>query len=1258
MSVFSTLEVRAALCVVASLATAGLAETWPTRQRDNFNTGRAAYTIPTDRLNSGLFGVFAWQKPMPGGVDEGNTGGSSPIFFDGVGPGGSDMVVCGYHWPKGVMAVDRHTGTKFWHGNPRGGELIGEMTPAFSLNGQTLYLVNDSTQSVEFPNGHALMAFASSSGPASYWHTGGSACAPCLSTGSPKVALDGRIFAHAWDDRPYAAADSGLALTAPVWSADTRISACFSELAMTSSGGTQLIVMGGRNNKLTAFNASSGATVWSKSLSRNIDAAATVDPATGRVYVAAGSDTIDVVAVNADGTLPWNTLTKRVFTYSVANNPQLARSAGCLSHDGLTFYFQTVSRQNDGRLYAINTTNGTTRWSLATQSGGWDEVTSSPIVTPNGIVIVGNNNGGVYYAVRDNGSSATVIATFATDAGGPARSSAAISADGMLYLPLKTAWIASNGDGDVPSANTRNMLCAIDLRSGATAVLPPPGGQAAAIRNHGVHLKWNAIPDAAGVFDHYNVYRSSSAFTDVTGMTPIATVAPRTTTQYLDTSAANGSSYYYAVTTATAGGGERKQVASMGPRTPRDETDLQVVSVARTPRFPRYAVNYTGFTITEPSGFGPYFFTSATGLGQGQTDSTPRWPTVGQAVLYTGTIRNRGTNAIAASIGLQWLVDGQVVSSTAKSINLEPGQTTTVTLPRTWDDQLHTIECRVVFADARPENNALAVGSKSVGFLTYADESMLEAFRERSKNWPGPKNDDLFDWLNAHMKRFNELFAAANTSKRVHYEILETLVDGSANPSIDTIPFAIFPFRYRADEGDPRLSGYYRASEDIDYGLLHEMGHQLGLIDLYQLDISAEMNEVSGLSYTGPECLMRTCASFLSESTATAMEHWANKAHGYFGQYLYGMPQTIKMRFLASGGGPLAGATVTMYQLTERPGVGKRVFNQAKAIGTTDSNGVWTLPNVPVQPAMAPPTPAGDTLQANPFGYVAVVGANGVLHFKIEKSGSTDYAWLNVTEPNVAFYKGQTQEAVFERQTGLGGAVQSLPPDDMAENNAVNWKAWADGATYTVENDEVDRTTGDASIKGVTTGGFDTMLAYPKGLVARWNLAQTTSLHFDVLAFNENFAFQGNSPWIVLRSANGGSIRYEPTYDRLNEALDNWRHVEIPLAGNAEWVRSTIGNPDIGAISSLEIHADTWGYGFTLWVDGVGFDPRACAGDLDANRVVDDADFVVFLQAYNILDCADETMPDFCRADLNTDGFVNDADFVVFVAAYNELLCP
>ncbi len=65
-----------------------------------------------------------------------------------------------------------------------------------------------------------------------------------------------------------------------------------------------------------------------------------------------------------------------------------------------------------------------------------------------------------------------------------------------------------------------------------------------------------------------------------------------------------------------------------------------------------------------------------------------------------------------------------------------------------------------------------------------------------------------------------------------------------------------------------------------------------------------------------------------------------------------------------------------------------------------------------------------------------------------------------------------------------------------------------------------------------------------------------------------------------------------------------------------------------------------------------------CPADLNNDGLVDDADFSIFVVAYDILDCADPTMPAGCPADLNADGVVDDLDFQVFVVAYDELLCP
>lgn len=100
-------------------------------------------------------------------------------------------------------------------------------------------------------------------------------------------------------------------------------------------------------------------------------------------------------------------------------------------------------------------------------------------------------------------------------------------------------------------------------------------------------------------------------------------------------------------------------------------------------------------------------------------------------------------------------------------------------------------------------------------------------------------------------------------------------------------------------------------------------------------------------------------------------------------------------------------------------------------------------------------------------------------------------------------------------------------------------------------------------------------------------------------------------------------------------------HGTIRFIGTVNEINWTIPNPE------------TW-HAFTVGL------PRGtpCPCDLNGDGFVDDADFVQFVAAYNILDCLDPAMPARCPSDFNGDSAVDDDDFLVFIGAYNELVCP
>ncbi len=97
----------------------------------------------------------------------------------------------------------------------------------------------------------------------------------------------------------------------------------------------------------------------------------------------------------------------------------------------------------------------------------------------------------------------------------------------------------------------------------------------------------------------------------------------------------------------------------------------------------------------------------------------------------------------------------------------------------------------------------------------------------------------------------------------------------------------------------------------------------------------------------------------------------------------------------------------------------------------------------------------------------------------------------------------------------------------------------------------------------------------------------------------------------------------------------------------------TVSFGENGAGISGGSHANSFSRNVTFYFNTRG----PCPADLNGDGYVDDADFVMFVQAYNLLYCSDAAMPDKCAADLTNDGYVLDDDFVEFVPAYDQLLC-
>jgi len=167
-----------------------------------------------------------------------------------------------------------------------------------------------------------------------------------------------------------------------------------------------------------------------------------------------------------------------------------------------------------------------------------------------------------------------------------------------------------------------------------------------------------------------------------------------------------------------------------------------------------------------------------------------------------------------------------------------------------------------------------------------------------------------------------------------------------------------------------------------------------------------------------------------------------------------------------------------------------------------------------------------------------------------------------------------------------------VPTTDLTEANAADWSVSAsDQQTSAVTDDFNSVKVGSASIKLETQSGNDVNLSYRLQNNSYWDLRGQEYLHFWLFTQNANIGFQNNSPWVILRCSDNSYIQYQTTADSLNNSRGTWQDYEIPLSGDDTWQTTNVGSANLAKITGLEIHADTWGYGFTMWVDGLCFEP-------------------------------------------------------------------
>jgi hypothetical protein len=409
---------------------------------------------------------------------------------------------------------------------------------------------------------------------------------------------------------------------------------------------------------------------------------------------------------------------------------------------------------------------------------------------------------------------------------------------------------------------------------------------------------------------------------------------------------------------------------------------------------------------------------------------------------------NKGTVASGA-FAFKWFIDGvEVHLGTHPS--LAPGEEGTETYQWTWAHTMdnerllgqHTVRFVVdpgnAIVETYESNNSLEDRTDALSLVLAVTPELYAALETPvDPKWPYSAED----WLQKQIAAMNGAFARSvypsAPSGIVERVRLDKILVTSTTPPADMAEDGGFFM-----SGDDRFgNAYYDPTTDVSGSLLHELSHQLGVIDLYNFGFELGSLEVidrnglpvqmeTGLPATGLMLNPGIRPPIYEEHSALALN--ANKGYrrGYYGEYLYDVPEHTYLRVLDNRGAPASNVMVRLYQAG--PGHGSFpviIDNAPEIVGVTDANGLFLLPNRPV--GLSVTTRTGHILRDNPFGIIDVVGEKDEFVIELTKGVHQEYGWLEITQFNLAVWRGGGANATLDIPSYVPPVDAPAPPPDL-----------------------------------------------------------------------------------------------------------------------------------------------------------------------------------------------------------------------------------
>jgi hypothetical protein len=399
-------------------------------------------------------------------------------------------------------------------------------------------------------------------------------------------------------------------------------------------------------------------------------------------------------------------------------------------------------------------------------------------------------------------------------------------------------------------------------------------------------------------------------------------------------------------------------------------------------------------------------------------DKYPLHPTPGQDVKFVIHVLNAGSVPTGRPFGYRVLMDDREISKGTVEASLAPRAEELVEVSWRWEDGQHYIKVLLDTGGAINEiaewNNTFVDPVRALTFFFAVSRNVVEGFDQ------SPNCLDTFcfeDWAQYHVHMMNWLFqnsiypsAPDGILERVRVDkiiVVEDSRDDAERQKWDPIRHRngdvndIIEYNGNWEFGKVEdLAHAASWAQQVDWGLPHELGHQLGLIDIYQFNTSINdclVRNQDGVYanvhhfFPAPATMMHWHGPHLwSEQCAGYLNGTLGRPRGYFGDYLYAVPEKNYLRVLSDTGEPLAGVQVDLFQRNAWDPYAHRVGPDPIASGETDSDGLYFMPN---RPAPHNTTWHGYELRDNPWGHIHVVGANGMILARLRYAGYEEFHW-------------------------------------------------------------------------------------------------------------------------------------------------------------------------------------------------------------------------------------------------------------------------